>query len=286
MNNMMLAWPNRFDGAALDQGDWVATMPLDNLLDRVLAIRARSLTPDYAHFRATLVTDYEVRAISLANHNLSPTATYRVTCGYDATFATWSYDSGWLNVWPADLAMGEWTMLEWEDDRFWSGTYGGEAIEGYRAGTVLLLDRPVRGKYWHIQIQDAGNYDGYIELGRVFLGPVWQPVYNVSYGSGITWNSRTEVAESRSGSEYFDIKAAFRTFRGAVEHMAIDEAYSQALEAQRRMDVHGEMLFVYNPSDTVHMIQRSMLCRFRQLTALEHPNYDRYRMAIELKEIL
>ena len=79
MANMMLAWPNRFDGAALDQGEWVAEMPLDNLLDRVLAIKARCLDTSYAHFRATLPSDYEIRAISLCNHNLSPTATYRIT---------------------------------------------------------------------------------------------------------------------------------------------------------------------------------------------------------------
>jgi len=286
MANMMLAWPNRFDGAALDQGDWVTEMPLDNLLDRVLAIKARCLTPDYAHFRATLSSDYQIRAISLCNHNLSPTATYRITGGNDASFGTYSYDSGWLNAWPIDGGASEWVWLEWEDDRFWLGTYSGEAVTGYRANTVLLLPTAVRGKYWHIQIRDEGNYDGYIELGRVFMGPVWQPVYNLRYGANIGWNSRTEVSEARSGTEYFDIKAAYRSLRGELKHMTTDEAMSQAFESQRRMDVHGEMLFVYNPDDDFYMIYRAFLCRYRVLNNLEQPYWNDHSIPIELKELL
>ena len=57
-------------------------MPLDNLLDRVLAIKARCLDTSYAHFRATLPSDYEIRAISCATtifHLLPPIESRVVT---------------------------------------------------------------------------------------------------------------------------------------------------------------------------------------------------------------
>ena len=37
-------------------------------------------------------------------------------------------------------------------------------------------------RYWRIRIQDAGNGDGYLELGRIWLGTYFQPSYNFNNG--------------------------------------------------------------------------------------------------------
>ena len=104
-------------------------MPLDNLLDRVCWRSRPGALIRAMPTSAPLCPATTRSGHLLCNHNLSPTATYRITGGNDASFATYSYDSGWLDVWPIDKGASEWTWLEWEDDRFWAGTYSGESVK-------------------------------------------------------------------------------------------------------------------------------------------------------------
>src|SRR5574337_1073977 len=203
MPNMMLAWPNRADGAGLDQGAWAPTLPLANLLNPVLGLRARS----------------------------SP------------SFSGLAYDSGWR---PAYGGGAEWSdpaaWPEWEDDGFWSGGLSAEEIEGYRATLVHVLPADVRAPYWRVEIADAYNAAGYVEIGRLFLGPVWQPVHNLGYGLTLEWVSRSNVAEAAAGGEYFEPRQAYRVVRGALPWLDTAEALGRAFEFQRRMDIIGEFV--------------------------------------------
>lgn len=289
MANMMLAWPNRIDTAAIDGGGWATTMPVTKMQNRILALRARTLDDDPANtwFRVALAIDYPIRVVALANHNLSVLAKYRVRGASDSAFTSVLYDSGWLY---ASDGMGPWgppdTWLDWEDDRFWMGGPSGEMIDGYRQTLIHVLPARTNARYWRVDIDDVGNAAGYVEIGRAFFADGWQPLRNLSYGVELAWNSRTTVEEAAGGAEYFDKRQPYRTFRGSLDALGEDEALMGALELQRRMDVWGEVLFLLNPADLAYRRQESFLARLRQLTPLEYPYLNLRRMAIELKEIL
>lgn len=289
MSNMMLAWPNRGDTSALDQGSWVPSLPLSNLLNEVLGIKARSTDAAVAStkFRSTLAMDYDVRVVTLANHNFSATARYRIRGGMSPSMATVLYDSGWTDVYGGGVNWDDpATWLEWEDDGFWLGGVLSEEVEGYRATLVHILPTTIKAKYWLIEIDDQANQAGYIEIGRFHIAPVWQPVRNLAYGAGIEWVSRSNVAEAAGGAEYFERRQAYRVFKGQLNTMTTSEAMGKAYEWQRRMDVTEQFVFIYDPTDTEHRRRRAFLSRIRQLTPIEHPYYNNHTMAIEIKEIL
>lgn len=286
---MMLAWPNRVDTAVLDGGGWAGSMPVTRMQNRILALRARTLDDDPANtwFRAALAIDYPVRVVALAHHNLSVLSRYRIRGASDSAFTSVLYDSDWLYAFEG---MGPWgpadTWLEWEDDRFWLGGPVAEQIDGYRQTLIHILPERVNARYWRIDLDDVGNTAGFIEIGRAFFADAWQPVYNLSTGVELGWNSRTTVEEAAGGAEYFDRRQPYRTFRGALDVLQPDEALMGAMELQRRMDVWGEVLFILKPNDPAYRRQQSFLARLRQLTPLEYPYFNIRRMAVELKEIL
>jgi hypothetical protein len=282
---MMLAWPNRADAAGLDQGSWSPTLPVTNMLNRVLGIRARSQGTSLAatQFRVNLSLDKTIRVLALANHNFSVNARLRLRGGNSASFASSLYDSGWLPVFGGG---GDSLDLEWEDDGFWTGGILAEDIEGYRATLVHILPADVRATYWLVEIDDQYNAAGYVEIGRLFLGPVWQPVFNLGYGATIEWVSRSNVAEAASGAEYFEERQAYRVVKGQLKTMQTDEAMGKAFEFQRRMDVTRDFVFIWSPADGAHLRRRAFLARLRQLSAIEHPYHNNYGMPIEIKEIL
>lgn len=291
MANLLICWPNRIDQATLSGGSWRATMPLSNVQSRVLGVRARSTSASTAATKMTidLGTERAVRGLALVNHTLSAPARVRViaTEGDPASApGATLYDSGWVAAW--DYGIGPWKVgnFEWDDDRFWGGGFLPEEVQGYRSTWIRPLVSEVLARWWQIQMSDPSNVAGYVEVGRVFIGEGWQPENNASYGASIGYESRTEVDEARSGAEYFDTRSAYRVWRGSLDWMSESEAMTNALEMQRRMDVSGEVLFVFDPGDTRNWIRSSFLGRLRRLTPIEHPYLDTHRMAVEIKELL
>lgn len=291
MANLLIGWPNRVDEATLAGGSWQAAMPLANVKNRVLGVRARSANAATSSTRMTINLGRlrDVRCLALVNHTLSAPAKVRVlaTEGDPAgTPGATLYDSGWVSAW--DYGLGAWslTTFEWADDRFWGGGFLPEEIEGYRATWVHALPSVVTAQWWQVQMDDTANAAGFVEVGRVFIGEAWEPEYNASYGAALGYESRTGVEEAHSGAEYFDRRSAYRVWRGSLDWMSTDEAMTRALELDRRLDVSGEVLFVLDRDDTRNMLRTSFLGRLRRLTAIEHPYLDTHRKAVEIKELL
>lgn len=291
MANLLIGWPNRIDEATVAGGSWQAAMPLANVKNRVLGIRARSTddATSSTKFTINLGRLRPIRGLALANHTLSSPAKVRVvaTEGDPAgSPGATLYDSGWLPAW--DYGLGAWNVanFEWADERFWAGGFLPEEIEGYRATWVHALQNAVMAQWWQVQMDDTANPAGYVEVGRVFIGECWEPEHNASYGAAVGYESRTEVEEARSGAEYFDRRSAFRVWRGSLDWLSADEAMARAMELDRRMDVSGEVLFVLDRDDRRNMLRTSFLGRLRRLSAIEHPYLDTHRKAVEIKELL
>ena len=195
-----------------------------------------------------------------------------------------AYDSGWKDVWSIVYPFGS---LEWGDENWWSGKYTTEEAEGYIAELVHILPSDRYERWWRIEFDDQTNAAGYIEIGRMFIGPVWQPKLNMKYdGASIGWETTTEARQAISGAEYFSDGINYRVQRFTLGHMKQDEAFSQAFELQRRAGISGEILWIHDPDDTVHALRRRFLARLRQLSPIEYPYPLTNSTAFELKELL
>ena len=136
--------------------------------------------------------------MALARHNLTTAATYRITAG-TTVGGTDIYDSTTLPVWPAVYLPED---LEWEDDNWWEGQITAAEAEGYPIALEHDVGGNIRARYWRIAFADPTNPAGYVELARLWMGPLWSPQRNLSYGAGLTWEARS-IAEYSLGGVLF-----------------------------------------------------------------------------------
>lgn len=216
MANLILGYPNLIETAALSGGAWLAQRPLAKIQTAALADVARS--QDTAAASSVMIMDMgraqTVRLAALVNHNLSGGAKWRLVGAAVADFSVLGYDSGWRDVWPTLYDYG---TVRWGDSGWWSGQYKTEERDGYTPTATLILPADAWLRYWRIEIDDVGNAAGYVQVGRVFIGPGWQPTYNKSYGHGLGWETRTTVQEARSGAEKFSRRTPYRVFTFALD---------------------------------------------------------------------
>lgn len=285
MANAFIAFPNRTDEATLSGGSWVTSLPLTNLQNRLLGKVARStnLLPASTTFTADLGRLRYMRLFSLINHNLSLDATFQIETSDFSDFSVIAYDSGVIPVWDSVYSTQQ---LEWEFDNFWFGQLTEEDREGFTLNLVHIPNEPVANRYVRFKFFDETNPDGYVQFGRLFLSGDWQPSINASYGLQLGYESRTQVDEALSGAEFFDERKAPRVVRFDINNLKDDEAMTRALDMQRILDTSGEVFFVYDPDDTLHLLRRSFLARPRQLNPLEIVFNDRWNTNYELKELI
>lgn len=284
MSNMLLSYQNRIDGSTFGSyGSWEASLPLTNLKNRTLSKVARSTDATNAstRFRFSLDTARIIGAVGFINHNLSTSAEYRYRVYSDSGYTSLEYDSGLLDVWP-QMPYG---TYEWEDLRFWDLTATDEDLELFTKTLIHIPTASVSEQYYQVEFFDVGNENDYVELGRVFLGAVYQPFYNMDLGASIGYESATAIDTAMSGAEYFDRRESYRVARFNLNHLTNEEAILNN-DIQKISGTDQEVLFVYDPSDAVNRHRRSFLGRIRTLSPIEQPYATRFATNYEIKELL
>lgn len=291
MANLLLGFPNRVDQATLSGGSWAAGLPLANLQTRLLSRVARS--NNLATASTTIVIDFgqpqRLRILALIAHNISLQGKVRFEASTVADFSSHAYDLT-TDVW-GGLLTATWDLnaLEWENNNFWLGTYSSEDIEGFTSISTHIMDASVAARYWRITIMDPLNTDGFVQLGRLFLGPAIQPRLNYSWGASLGYETLTEIKTAIGGAEFFDVREPTRVFRFSLEFMQDEEAFGKMLELTRRAGVHGEIFVVPDPADVFQGLRRNFMGRNRQISALEQSTWanggSAHSMAFEIKEI-
>lgn len=282
----MIGYPNRIDSpTALSSGSWAATLPLANLQSRVIGKVARSSDATVAStkFDINLGAAKNIRMLALVNHNCTLAATVRIRGATDAGFTAVVFDSGFVNVWPVVYSSD---TLEWEDNNWWSGQYTDEQRAGYTATYVNVLSANTLAQYWRVEINDTTNAAGYVQIGRVFIGPAYQPTVNMAYGAGLGWETKTVAQEAIGGAEYFQRRTPYRVATIKLDWLPIDEALGNAFEIQRRAGLDAECFWVHDPDDTLHSLRRRFIGRLRTLSPIQYPYPNVNSAAFEIKELL
>lgn len=186
--------------------------------------------------------------------------------GYIDHWQGYLYDSGFISPWPAG--------------------YTAENITGSQQSLIHILPSETSLTGVRFDFSDATNPDGYVQMGRLFLGPGFQPTWNFSFGSGLSYETRTRVEENPAGSEYFDRKPPYRVARFGLDHLTETEAMTRILEMQRVLGTDGEVLWIRDPGDAAHLLRRGFVGRMRELSPIEHPYSDNLRQAFEIRELI
>lgn len=286
MSNILLAYQNQTDSGTLSGGSWLATLPLVNLQNRLVQRVARSNGASLAatKFDMDFGVAKTIGVVALVVHNMSVSAKVRVRADDAADFATPTYDSGWVEVWPSGQIPQD--LLNWEDDNFWLGTISANARAGYQSPYIHVLAAPQTYRYWRIEVDDTTNSDGYVHIGRLFMSPAWTPDVNYNYGDTLGYRPTTKVETSLSGAEYFDVTSAPREFNFTLGSLSKSEAYDYALQIQRLCGIHGEILQVPDQDDTTRIPVRAFVARLLGIDPIEDTDPSRYKAVFKLRELI
>lgn len=284
MQKIILAWPNRSEGATLSGGSWSISSPLSNLKTRFSYEVSRSTDTTLAstQFDAALDSVRSISFVALLRHNLTTAAFYRLRASDTAgDFTAPLYDSGWSEVWPSMVSFGD---TDWGDEGWWGGKLSSEAIDGYPTILLSVLGMSVRAQYWRLELKDESNAAGYVEASRLWMSGQWQPSRNMRYGASLGWEDSSPVQTALDNTEYYDERVKTRILHAEFNGMGHDEAYSRYLEMTRQLGTTKEMLVVPDADDISQLIRRSFVGRLRQLSPVEAYTYRLYKGSIEIKE--
>lgn len=289
MANCILAFPNYVDATyysvAFSGGSWEPTLPLTNLRDRLLVnvTRSTDATTNNTKFDIDLGISRDIRVIAIPTHNLTRSATIRFRGASDSGFSNVVVDTGALDAWPV---IYPWGTLPFGHPSFWDGKITEEDKQGYNIPFVHIFDTPVNARYWRCEIADSSNPAGYVELSRLFLCSGWQPTLNMSYGAKLRQEPLTEVSISLGKAEFYRNATTRRRVDFSVENLTVDEALTWPLEIQRKLGIDGQLFFVFDPDDTVHLHRRSFLATVAESSPLDYPYHNRNNVGFSLKEVV
>jgi hypothetical protein len=284
MSNTIIGYQNRIDAATFAAyGSWSTSLPLTNIKTRQLSKKARSTNAvnSSTKLRFALDIDRIVSTLGIIAHNLSVDSTWRYRVYSDSGYATLVYDSGTLNVWPSS----PYGTYEWEDEHFWDLLPTQEEISYYTKNIIYVVPQIVAAKYYQIEFFDSTNTDGYVELGRIFVGQTYQPVLNMNLGASIGYESPTIIDTAISGAEFFDRRESFRIAQFTLDHLT----YAESILNNDIMKISGtdlEVLYIWDSADALNLQRRSFLGRLKALSPISQPYNTRYQTTYEIKELL
>lgn len=271
MANVLLSWNNAVVGGMFVYADgwWTYDASINNLA--AVSLSQRWVTPGLAAAatRCTLgfAGNPTVALVGLCSHNLSLAATVRIRASNSSSFASTLYDSGTIAAFPAGVTAA--------------------SRDGLRWNYFHKLTTATAATYWRVEIVDAANPDGYVSVGRLFAGTgVWQPSINMNAGAGLGFESNAEVMKALSGAEWITDVEAHRVLRFGLQ-LPESEMLDSGFDLQRvAAGARREVVAVWDPSDGVHYVRRSLFGRLRTLSAIEAPYYATSKTAFEIKELL
>lgn len=279
-NNIILSYPNRATAATITGGSWLAGLPASNLANKELWKVARSsdaLTTS-TKFNVDLGAIKPLRCFALINHNLSAAATWRVLIGSTAG-ASDVHASGWENVW--QMVFDD--LVEWESAIWWLGVADSEYLRSPYAAMRAAAEI-YSARYVTIEISDTANVDGYVQVGRLFVGGSLQPTYNASYGLQDGFKDLSSTDSSESGALWGTERRRMRYTSLVLNWLTTTEA-SYIHEMQRLLGTLGEVLYIPYPADMGESQRYGYLGRLSELSAIEYPYYNVRSLPVKIEEI-
>lgn len=258
-----LAFP-QLATASITGGDWSTALPLANLVDRQITKVARSVDATLAKtkFIVDCGSAVSVQAFELRWTNLSTDAQWRIFGG------TTSGDD--------DVYLGDWK------DVYLSTPSG---ITGHDFAAIDVLSNAYTARYWTIEIDDESNADGYVEIGHLFMAPIWRPTYNASYGLQDAIIDLSEKDRADGGDQFFVTREKYRQVQFVLE--ALTGAESLTLrQMQRTLGTHGDLLYLPSTSDLVYSQEYGFLGTFEELSPIEYPYYRIRKLPMRITERL
>lgn len=180
------------------------------------------------------------------------------------------FDSGWLDAWPMVYPTGS---IPANDPRALTGRYSLDEIANTPTSSLTVcLTTPTLMRRVDLQISDAANVAGYVDLGRLVVADALQPSVAPQPGAvKFEFQSESTSAPSDGATKFYLEKARRRMCSMLLSYVPADESFANYYELIMRLGTTRQFMFVYDPTDTYHMSRRSFLAVLNTLGAMDFP---------------
>lgn len=249
MSNVLFLSPRWIDAAGVTASSEEGLLTVDHVQtsrpDQVW--RATGATAEYIAW--DFGEDVVVEALALVAHNLSTDATLRLRLATSEAGVTAApgFDSGVVSAWPSS---GK------PDDPDWQSYF-----------SLVLAANNTGYRYGRVDIADPTNADGYVQVGRLFVGPAFVPTVNVDLNPSLGLVSPDEAGRSAFGHAYGDNRGpAARVMSLPMSAIDEDEMGDELFELQRYCGLAKDFGFCLDPEADERFHRYSMQARFSSLT--------------------
>jgi hypothetical protein len=284
LGRLILLYDNAADEGTLSGGSWA--LSLSHMQDPRPTRRARSagLTPEATTFDIALNTTRTFKALAFGPTNFTSSATYRVKGFSDLAMTEEVYDSGALGIGAQAVPS---LNLAWEDPNFWTGVQPIDDPDKAGIFVTHIFDQETTAKYWRFELDDAANPDGFVEIGRLFMGMAWQPSINFSpEGNSFGWKPNTTMQQSLGGSRYYNRRKSARFFRFAFPYLPDAEVWDDVYRIQAVSNLDRQVFVIPDPDDVANRSKRSFLGNLTELPAIQLFNVGLASTAFDITEAL
>jgi hypothetical protein len=152
---------------------------------------------------------------------------------------------------------------------------------------IHVLPSAVEGLSMKITIIDTSNPDGYVQIGRAFIGPAWQPNHNFNFGQNIGFEDNSQTIAGLDGTTFYNEKPLLRFANFTLACLNEIEAFQSIYEINRMCGTTKEVIYIYDPNDTYNILRRRFMGTMRKMPAIEQPEaYNNFSASFEIKEVI
>jgi len=283
-NNIVISTQNYVDSSTstLTVDSEVSSLPKENLQDLQIVKVWRSSSTS-AQIDIDLGTVKILDLMSIINNNFSTSATIRWRVSTASDFSTTVYDTGVVDVWQPVEPFGSspWGLFRW------GGIPSEEQISLYTRNTFTFIANAVFGRYVRIEISDASNPDGYLQAGRLIVGPAYQPTVNYANGVEFEFVDNSRVTKSRGGQTFVDEVEKFRKMSFDLINLPEAEMFGNIFNNMDRVKgVSKDVLVIPQPDDSQTWITQNIYGRISEISPIVNTALDYYTRRIEIEEMI
>lgn len=155
---------------------------------------------------------------------------------------------------------------------------------------VVKVFPVVIAQYWRYELDDEGNRpwnDPLINIPHLVIGNGYQPTINPTYeGSRIEFLTETTVDVTLGGRRIVGQQPIARKFVGNLPDIPETEAFAEPFDMLWQDGITQEVMFIYNPDDTILMHRRAFLARMERINPLAFPYCGANDFILEHIEVL
>lgn len=266
MSSLVIANSAIIDAATVTASGAAASLPVTNLQNEQpeKIYRSDDTAP---YIEIDLGSAQAINLISVLYHTLTSAGTWHIRAATTQGNLTASpgYDSGVVDIWDAG----------WPTDQ--SPLHG-----------LKWLTSSQTYRWWRIDFSDAGNADGYIDIGRLYIDNAWQlpDGQNISYGWQVEFIDPSTHARSKGARLYTEAQTAWRALKCSMDFLDEDEMYDNLYELQRRRGRSKDALVIRDPAATTHLIRQMIYGKFTQLSPIINDRRNIFRSRVHIEEML